>query len=128
MRLLLDTQAFLWFVAGDRRMSATARRRIEDARHDKYLSVASIWEMAIKLETGKLEIDLPLAELIQTRAVDGGIAVMAVAKEHAMAVATLPRHHRDPFDRLLIVQATQEGMAVVGADEQFDAYGVRRLW
>ncbi len=128
MRLLLDTHAFLWFVAGDRRMSATARRRIEDARNDRYLSIASIWEMSIKLQLGRLELDVSIAELIQSRATDSGILLLAIAKEHAMAVATLPRHHGDPFDRLLIVQAMHENMAVVGADSRFDVYGVRRVW
>jgi PIN domain nuclease of toxin-antitoxin system len=126
--LLLDTHAFVWFVAGHKRMSAVARRRIEDARNDKFLSVASIWEMAIKRELGKLVLDVPLAEMIQRGAVDNGIALLAIEKEHAIGVATLPRHHGDPFDRLLIVQAASDGMAIVGNDPHFDAYSVRRIW
>ena len=128
MKLLLDTHAFLWLAGGDRRLSRAARRRIEDARNDKFLSVASIWEMAIKVEIGKLRLDVPLVELVQTGAVDNGIALLPIEKEHAIGVAVLPRHHGDPFDRLLIVQAAQEGMVLVGSDDQFDAYGVRRIW
>lgn len=128
MKLLLDTQAFLWFAGGDRRLSRTARRRIEDGRNDKFLSVASIWEMAIKVEIGKLRLDVPIAELVQSSATDSGIALLPIEKEHAMGVAMLPRHHGDPFDRLLVVQAAHENMVVVGSDVQFDAYGVRRIW
>lgn len=128
MKLLLDTQAFLWLAGGDRRLSRAARRRIEDARNDKFLSVASIWEMAIKMEIGKLRLDVPLAELVQLGATQNGISLLPIEKEHAMGVAILPRHHGDPFDRLLIVQAAHEDMVVVGGDVQFDAYGVRRIW
>jgi PIN domain nuclease of toxin-antitoxin system len=128
VRLLLDTQAFLWFVGGDRRLSRPARRRIEDARNDKFLSIASVWEMAIKLELGKLRIDVPMPQLVQVGAVDNGLALLAIEPEHAIGVATLERHHGDPFDRMLIVQARHEDMVIVGADEQFDAYGVRRIW
>lgn len=128
MKLLLDTQAFLWFAGGDRRLSRTARRRIEDARNHKFLSVASIWEMAIKVEIGKLRLDIPLPELVQSGATDSGIVLLPIEKEHAIGVAVLPRHHGDPFDRLLVVQAAHEGLVVVGSDAQFDAYGVRRIW
>lgn len=128
MRLLLDTQAFLWFVSGDRKLSRSARHRIEDARNDKFLSIASVWEMAIKVELGKLRIDVPMSDLIQAGAVENGFALLAIEPEHAIGVSTLERHHGDPFDRMLIVQAVYEDMAIVGADQQFDAYGVRRIW
>lgn len=128
MKLLLDTQAFLWFVEGHSALSAKARRRIEDARHNKYLSIASIWEMAIKLGLGKLELTVPLAEYVHVGAVDNGISLLPIEKEHAIGVATLANHHGDPFDRLLIVQALSAGMAVVGRDATFDDYGVRRIW
>lgn len=128
MRLLLDTQAFLWFVSGDRKLTRPARRRIEDARNDKFLSIASVWEMAIKVELGKLRIDVPMSQLVETGAVDNGLALLPIEPAHAIGLATLERHHGDPFDRMLIVQARHEDMAIVGADEQFDAYGVRRIW
>jgi PIN domain nuclease of toxin-antitoxin system len=128
VKLLLDTQAFLWFVEGHPKLSQKARRRIEDPRHDKYLSIASIWEMAIKLRLGKLRLRGSLGQYIDTGAVDNGIALLSIDRDHATAVAMLPDHHADPFDRLLIVQALDEQMAVVGADDQFDPYGVRRIW
>lgn len=128
MKLLLDTHTFLWLAGGDRRLSRTARRRIEDGRHDRFLSVASIWEMAIKVEIGKLRLGVPLAELVQAGAIENGITLLPIEKEHAMGVAVLPRHHGDPFDRLLIVQAAHEDMVIVGNDGRFDAYNVRRIW
>jgi PIN domain nuclease of toxin-antitoxin system len=128
VKLLLDTQAFLWFADDHPRLSRKARRRIEDPRHDKFLSLASVWELAIKLSLGKLRLSVPLAEYIETGAVTNGIALLPIEKDHAIAVATLPDHHRDPFDRLLVAQALNEGLTVVGSDERFDAYGVRRVW
>lgn len=128
MRLLVDTHAFLWFAMGDVRLSRVARRRMEDARNEKFLSIASVWEMAIKLGLGKLRLDVPLPDLIQIGAVDNGIALLAIDKDHVIGIASLPRHHGDPFDRLLVVQARHESMAIVTGDEHFDGYGVRRIW
>jgi PIN domain nuclease of toxin-antitoxin system len=128
VRILLDTQAFLWFLADDRRLRPKARRRIEDVRNEKFLSIASIWEIAIKVSLGKLELDVPLAELIDEGASDNGIALLPIRKEHAIAVVGLPRHHGDPFDRLLVAQAICEGLAIVGSDRSFDDYEVRRIW
>jgi PIN domain nuclease of toxin-antitoxin system len=128
LRLLLDTQTFLWFAEDHPRLSRVARRRIEDPRHDKYLSIASVWEMAIKVGAGKLRLQVALAAYVEAGASNNGIALLPIDKEHVIAVATLPDHHRDPFDRLLVAQALDGGMAVVGIDDHFDAYGVRRIW
>lgn len=128
MRLLLDTHAFLWFVAGDAQLSRRARARIRDARHDKFLSVASIWEIAIKRSLGKLELEVSLDELIDAGAVDNGISLLDVTRAHATGAAELGFHHRDPFDRLLVSQAMSEDMAVVSRDRAFDRYPVERLW
>ncbi len=128
MRLLLDTHAFLWFSSDDRSLSPSARARIEDRRHEKFLSVASVWEMAIKISLGKLHLASELTDLVATGAERNGIAVLEVRKEHALRVVALPLHHRDPFDRLLIAQALSEKMAIVSCDVAFDAYPVRRIW
>ncbi|MBI5160229.1 MAG: type II toxin-antitoxin system VapC family toxin [Micrococcales bacterium] len=128
MRLLLDTHAFLWFLAGDRRLSGTARRRIEDSRHERFLSMASVWEMAIKSSLRKLDIDDPLAAVVDQGTRESGIALLRISKEHALGVADLPWHHRDPFDRLLAAQAIAEEMSIVSVDPAFDAYGVARVW
>lgn len=109
-------------------MSASARRRIEDADHDKFLSVASIWEAAIKVSLGKLDLSISLDVVVDEGAVKNGIALLDVRREHAVAVQHLPFHHRDPFDRLLISQAMTERMDIVSADESLDAYPVHRIW
>jgi PIN domain nuclease of toxin-antitoxin system len=128
VRLLLDTSAFLWFVQDDKRLSPRARRRIEDARVDKLLSVASIWEMSIKISIGKLRLGLPVLDIVEQGAIQQGMALLALAPAHAARVATLPRGHGDPFDRLLIAQALCEELVIATGDEAFDGYGVRRFW
>lgn len=128
MRLLVDTHAFLWFVAGDERLSSRPRRRIEDPAHDKFLSVASIWEAAIKASLGKLTLSVSLDAVIDEGAVKNGITLLDVRREHAAAVERLPFHHRDPFDRLLVCQAMIEKMDIVSADAALDSYAIRRVW
>jgi PIN domain nuclease of toxin-antitoxin system len=128
VRLLVDTHAFLWFAAGDVRLSSRARRRIEDSAHDKFLSVASIWEVAVKASLGKLSLSVSLEAVIDEGAVRNGIALLDIRREHAAAVEHLPFHHRDPFDRLLVCQAIVEKMEIISADASLDAYPVSRVW
>jgi len=128
MKLLLDTHALLWFLAGESRIAPRVRRRISDARNTKLLSVASVWEMAIKLSLRKLELDDPLDRLVERSTREAGIELLGISPAHATGVAHLPWHHRDPFDRLLVSQALHEELVIVSADESFDAYGVQRLW
>ena len=128
MRVLLDTHAFLWMALDPGKLSSAAKRRITNSGTEKLLSLASVWEAAIKLSLGKLRLDLPLAELVEEEAVQNDVALLPIAKRHVLAVASLPWHHRDPFDRLLVTQSLSEGLAIVSADAAFDAYGVRRIW
>jgi PIN domain nuclease of toxin-antitoxin system len=128
VRLLLDTHAFLWFAGGDPRLSSRARRRIEDPGHDKFLSVASIWEAATKASLGKLTLSISLDAVIEEGAANNGIALLDVRREHAAAVEHLPLHHRDPFDRMLVCQAMVERMEIVSSDASLDAYPIRRVW
>jgi PIN domain nuclease of toxin-antitoxin system len=128
VKLLLDTHAFLWFLAGESRVKPRVRRRIEDTRNEKLLSVASIWEMAIKVSLRKLELDDPLPALVAQSTRDVGIGLLGISAAHATGAAQLPWHHRDPFDRLLVSQALSDELTIVSADESFDAYGVDRLW
>lgn len=128
MHLLLDTHAFLWFVSGDERLSSRARRRIQNRRNDKWLSIASVWEIAIKRSLGKLELEISTDDLIDAGALDNGIALLDVTRAHAIGVVDLAFHHRDPFDRLLISQAMREKMAIVSVDLAFDAYPIERVW
>jgi len=127
IRLLLDTHALLWFVANDTALAASARSLIENA-DEVLVSVASAWEIAIKVNLGKLSLDAPSAESFfeeQMRA--NSFAYLPIAPAHAFRAAALPLHHRDPFDRLLIAQAFAEGLSLV-TRENFAAYGIATLW
>lgn len=128
MNLLLDTHAFLWFMEGSQKLSERARAEIEAAEGRRTLSVASLWEMAIKASLGKLTLAKPLGELIPPVLADSGIELVAIEIGDVARVAALPFHHRDPFDRLLAAQALERGLAVVSVDEAFDSYGVQRVW
>ena len=128
MRLLLDTHTFLWFIAGDVKLSRKAQGVIEDAANEKFVSIASLWEIAIKLSLGKLSLGGSFEVLIPQQLERNGFELLSIKVEHMAAVATLVLHHRDPFDRLLIAQAIVEGMQVVSIDNAFDAYPIARLW
>jgi len=127
MTLLLDTHAFLWFVTGDERLSRRARRAIERDDVERILSAASVWEMAIKASLGRLILPGSVEEYI-TEKLEGGFRVLSIDWTHAAAVERLARHHRDPFDRLLIAQALAENLPVVSHDAVFRAYGVKLVW
>lgn len=128
MKLLLDTHVLIWFAENDAQLSAESRRVLEDESNDLYCSVASIWELAIKTSLGKLKMAAPLGGAFRGRLEATGFAVLPVEYSHAAAVQALPWHHRDPFDRLLVAQATVEQLALVSHDTQLDAYGVRRIF
>lgn len=127
-RVLLDTHSFLWFVTADSKLSADAERLISNGETELLLSVASIWEIAIKVSIGRLPIPEPLDSFIPEHLRLNRIGLLAIAPSHALEVARLPLHHRDPFDRLLIAQGMLEGLPVVSADSVFDSYPVERLW
>ncbi len=128
MRVLLDTHTFIWFVESNPRISAKAVKLIEDKHTEALLSLASIWEMAIKISTGKLQFSQPLDLFVPRQMQLNGIARLAIAPDHAYAVARLPFHHRDPFDRLLAAQSLVENIPLISADPLFDPYGVNRIW
>ncbi len=119
---------FLWFIAGDSSLSRAARLAIEDENNSCYLSVASLWEIAIKVSIGKLELTESFQDLIPAQLIENGVELLDMSVEHAAVVASLPFHHRDPFDRLIAAQAQVEQMTLVSVDEAFDAYKVDRLW
>lgn len=128
MNLLLDTHTFLWFTAGDSNLSQTARAAIEDENNNLYLSVASIWEIAIKVSIEKLELSEPFEVLIPDMLAENEIELLDISVNHAALITTMPFHHRDPFDRLIAAQAKTEQLTLVSADTFFDTYGVNRLW
>lgn len=127
MKLLLDTHVWLWMQAEPERLSSDARVALEDERNELHLSAASAWEIAIKYELGRLTLPEPPASYVPSRLQRQGVVGMPIEHRHAVAVATLPRHHRDPFDRLLIAQAQTETMAIVTVDPAFDSYDINVL-
>jgi PIN domain nuclease of toxin-antitoxin system len=128
MRLLLDTHTFIWFVTDAPQLSATAKTAIEDESNEKWFSIASVWEMAIKHSVGKMRFDLPVCRFVEQQMTLNSMALLPVTLSHLEVIATLPLHHRDPFDRLLISQSMVEDLMIVGADIAFDAYDIQRLW
>ncbi len=128
MRILLDTQAFLWMLSGAAEFSSKARRLVADPENDLFLSLASIWEIAIKSSIGKLKIAEPIATFIPAQMQANGIDQLDITFRHVARVVALPFHHRDPFDRLLLCQAAEEGLTLLSADPVFDRYKVPRVW
>lgn len=128
MRILLDTHTFLWAGISPEKLSKTASDLFLDSRHDLYLSIASIWEMAIKCSLGKLIFHKPIEAYILDALQENAIQLLNIDFRHVMRVSSLPFHHRDPFDRLLISQALEEKIAMLSCDNVFDAYGIARLW
>lgn len=124
MKQILDTNSFIWFVGGDSKISGM-RHQIES--NENLLSKASIWEMAIKYSIGKLSLSLPLNEFIKQQVKPNGIRLLSININHINVVATLPLHHRDPLDRLLIAQAMVEQIPIISNDSAFDAYQIQRL-
>jgi len=128
VRALLDTHTFFWFIEDNPRLSATAKAVIEDGTNEILLSVASLWEMAIKISLGKLSVSGPFEPYITQQLTTSNIGILNISLSHVAAVVSLPFHHRDPFDRLLIAQAQVEQIPLLSVDAVFDAYTVRRLW
>jgi len=128
MRILLDTQAFLWIVTGNDVLSKKAKQLFLDNENDFFLSLASIWEMAIKVSLEKLAIQQPLEKFLLDHLQENAIQQLVITFRHVTKVRTLPFHHRDPFDRLLIAQALEEDISILSNDVLFDKYDVERLW
>ena len=128
MRLLLDSHVVIWSVEQDHLLSPAAHAAITDPNNDLLLSAATIWEIAIKVGSGKMSLSLPYRQWMDRAIADLGLTTLPITIEYADTQAGLPHHHRDPFDRLLVAQTLVEGIAVVSADAAFDPYGVTRLW
>jgi len=128
VNLLLDTHSFLWFVTDHPLLSPHARLLISDPTNALFLSIASVWEMAINVSLGKLELHQPFDLFIPNQLVQNDITLLDITVHHTLHTAGLPFHHRDPFDRLLIAQSLVEGMPLLSTDRVFDSYGIQRLW
>lgn len=128
MKLLLDTHTFLWFIAGDAKLSQNAKNLINDLANDKFVSVVSIWEIAIKFGLGRLTLTDKFEALFPNQLIINGFEQLAIENDHFYEFIKLPQHHSNPFDRLLIAQATAEKMSVISVDAAFDDYSINRLW
>jgi PIN domain nuclease of toxin-antitoxin system len=128
MRLLLDTHTFIWCSIDRDKLSPKVSNIILEDAHGLFLSLASVWEMQIKIQLGKLRFELPLAEILSAQQAVNGIQLLSIDLPHIWALERLPHHHRDPFDRLLIAQAQNEGLTLVSADRVFGLYYVNLLW
>jgi PIN domain nuclease of toxin-antitoxin system len=126
VRLLVDTHAFLWFLAGDARLSRRAITAIE-ASDEWWLSTASVWELAIKASLGRLTLPSPVLDYVSAKVRDG-LRVLPIEWPHTAAVEQLPFHHRDPFDRLIVAQAQYDQLPIVTRDRVFRKYGVEVIW
>ncbi len=127
MHLLLDTHALIWHRRGSDRLSAKAGRMIADHANRVYISIVTLWEMSIKRSSGKLATANSPREYLEAYQKQGA-QLLSITPEHVMAIELLPFHHRDPFDRMLIVQAKLEGLILVTADDKFSQYGVPTIW
>jgi PIN domain nuclease of toxin-antitoxin system len=124
VRLLVDTHAALWLLDEDPRLSPSADRMLTDASNEVLLSAAVVWEVSIKRSLGKLDAPDGFAGMLM----DAGAVPLAISIDHARAVRSLPWHHRDPFDRLLVAQAVLEDAVLLSSDDRLHAYDVRVAW
>jgi PIN domain nuclease of toxin-antitoxin system len=128
VKLLLDTHTVLGFYLADPQLSAAASAAIIDPPNEKWVSPASYWEIAIKISTGKYALAQPYEDFWRNAIDANGFRILPVLPKHTSLLTTLPFHHRDPFDRLIIAQSLAEGMSLVSADSVIDTYGVPRVW
>lgn len=128
MRALLDTSAFIWFISGSDRLSINARNYMTDLNNELILSVASLWEIAIKTSIGKLELLRSFDQLIPSQLEENDVEVLPIDLDHLSKVINLPFHHRDPFDRLIIAQGITEKLPVITSDAAFQKYPVNIIW
>jgi len=128
VNLLLDTHALLWFLDDDPPLVPTAKSLIEDPANRKHVSVATCWEIAIKAGLKKLNLGEPATTFLARELATNRFELLGIELAHATFVETLPPHHKDPFDRLLVAQALIDNLPLVSADTILDQYGVTRLW
>ncbi len=128
MNLLLDTHALLWFLNDDRQLVPNAKATIEDPANKKFVSVATCWEIAIKVGLKKLDLGESASVFLPRELSANKFDLLGIELAHVVFIESLPIHHKDPFDRLLIAQSLLETMPVVTADAMFDQYGVTRIW
>jgi PIN domain nuclease of toxin-antitoxin system len=127
MRALLDTHAFLWAIADDKRLSRRAQK-IFTGPNDLWLSAASVWEILIKVQAGKLPLPQPSGPYLVKQAAENRVEVLPITLDHILRIESLTMQHRDPFDRILIAQSIEEKLPLITADPQFERYPVELIW
>src|SRR5271156_1424750 len=127
MKALLDTHAFLWALAGDERMSRCARDTFTGPT-GLSLSIASVWEILIKVKSGKLKLPRPAGPYVLRKLAENGIEILPISIDHLLALERLPMHHPDPFDRMLIAQSLEEKLPIITSDPWFSHYPVEVIW
>src|SRR5690349_18515013 len=128
MKVLFDTHSFIWWATEPTKLSELALTSCQDKDNILLLSVASVWEMQIKLQLGKLTFKLPLEQIINNQRRTNGVRILTITLSHVLALQDLPLHHKDPFDRLLIAQATVEQIPILSADSLIGRYPIKCLW
>ena len=128
MDILIDSNAFIWFVTDDRHLSDLGMGYIQDPNNLIFISIASLWELGIKYSLGKLESQLSGFNIVFEQIESNGFEILPISTEHIQVITSLPMHHRDPFDRIIIAQSLTENIPLISSDSKFDDYGVVRLW
>jgi PIN domain nuclease of toxin-antitoxin system len=127
MRILIDTQAFIWFVENDKQLPVKIKKELEDSGNSIIISIASLWEMVIKMSLDKLQLGCDIEEMIDM-IYQNGFEILPILPIHIIKLSKLDYFHRDPFDRIIISQSLSEDIQIVSSDRIFDDYGVRRKW
>ena len=128
MKLILDTHTFLWFIGGNINLSNTAKNAIEDTSNQRFISIATLWEISIKVSIGKLKIGFAFTELVEQEVYGNAIEILEISSEHLDELVKLPFHHKDPFDRLIIAQILVEDATLISKDAAFQSYPIKLLW
>ena len=127
MAFLLDTHVFLWFISGDTQLPVSVREKIKDIHQPCFLSAASLWEITIKTQIGKLTLNISLQELFDF-ADRNQIEIVPITYDHLITLSKLPNHHNDPFDRLIISQAISENLILITRDKGLKKYKAKQQW
>ena len=127
MAYLIDTHTLLWHFNGDKQMSNSAIEILKNNKLEKYISIASVWEIAIKLGIGKLVLDFSFNE-IEEKLTGSNISLLNISVKHTQQIISLPLHHRDPFDRMIIAQSITENLTIISKDKNFSLYPIKLLW
>jgi PIN domain nuclease of toxin-antitoxin system len=128
MNILLDSHTLIWFSQNSPKLSSQAISILENGNNILFLSLVSVWEIQIKVQLGKLKLDIPLADLVADQTRINDIQILPLKLSHIWTLDTLPYYHKDPFDRLLIAQAITENLIILSIDSVFDSYPIQKLW